>query len=275
MPRNGEKRRKNKLCRDTAKNEEKTSFAEIRRKTEKKQALPRCGEKRKKTSFAEIRRKTKKKQALPRCGEKRRKNKLCRETAKNEEKTSFAETRRKTENKQMLTMKRIFEEDKEIYAEIKTLYDAAFPKNERKEIKYLLEKGQDVGEVYAFFDGEKFVGFTCLLNYHSICHVIYFAVAENLRDEGYGTKIIKAVCEAKKRKRVLVDIEMEEDDAPNEAQRVKRKEFYLRNGFKDTEITYRWEGDDYEILSYGGNCTKGEFRAFWSGIYKKEPLFDF
>ncbi len=175
----------------------------------------------------------------------------------------------------MLTMKRIFEEDKEIYAEIKTLYDSAFPKNERKEIKYLLEKGQDVGEVYAFFDGEKFVGFTCLLNYHTICHVIYFAVAENLRDEGYGTKIIKAVCEAKKRKRVLVDIEMEEDDAPNEAQRVKRKEFYLRNGFKDTEITYRWEGDDYEILSYGGNCTKGEFRAFWSGIYKKEPLFDF
>ena len=175
----------------------------------------------------------------------------------------------------MLTMKRIFEEDKEIFAEIKTLYEAAFPKNERKEIKYLLEKGQDVGEVYAFFDGEKFVGFTCLLSYHTICHVIYFAVAENLRDEGYGTKIIKAVCEAKKRKRVLVDIEMEEDDAPNEAQRVKRKEFYLRNGFKDTEITYRWEGDDYEILSYGGNCTKGEFRAFWSGIYKKEPLFDF
>ena len=175
----------------------------------------------------------------------------------------------------MLTMKRIFEEDKEIYAKIKTLYDSAFPKNERKEIKYLLEKGQDVGEVYAFFDGEKFVGFTCLLNYHTICHVIYFAVAENLRDEGYGTKIIKAVCEAKKRKRVLVDIEMEEDDAPNEEQRVKRKEFYLRNGFKDTEITYRWEGDDYEILSYGGNCTKGEFRAFWSGIYKKEPLFDF
>ena len=175
----------------------------------------------------------------------------------------------------MLTMKRIFEEDKEIFAEIKTLYDAAFPKNERKEIKYLLEKGQDVGEVYAFFDGEKFVGFTCLLSYHTICHVIYFAVAENLRDEGYGTKIIKAVCEAKKHKRVLVDIEMEEDDAPNEAQRVKRKEFYLRNGFKDTEITYRWEGEDYEILSYGGNCTKGEFRAFWSGIYQKEPLFDY
>ena len=222
-----------------------------------------------------MRRKTKKKQALPGDGEKREKNKLCRETAKNEEKTSFAEMRRKTENKRMLTMKRIFEDDKEIYAEIKTLYDSAFPKNERKEIKYLLEKGQDVGEVYAFFDGEKFVGFTCLLSYHTICHVIYFAVAENLRDEGYGSKIIKAVCEAKKRKRVLVDIEMEEDDAPNEAQRVKRKEFYLRNGFKDTEITYRWEGEDYEILSYGGNCTKGEFRAFWSGIYQKEPLFDY
>lgn len=240
-----------KLCRETAKNAEKNKLCRETAKNEEK------------TSFAERRRRTKKKQALPRYGEKRRKNKLCRETAKNGEK------------KQMLTMKRIFEEDEEIFAEIKTLYDSAFPKNERKEIKYLLEKGQDVGEVYAFFDGEKFVGFTCLLNYHSICHVIYFAVAENLRDEGYGTKIIKAVCEAKKRKRVLVDIEMEEDDAPNEAQRVKRKEFYLRNGFKDTEITYRWEGEDYEILSYGGNCTKGEFRAFWSGIYKKEPLFDF
>ena len=80
MAENGEK----KLCRDTAKNGEKTSFAEIRRKAEK--------------------------------------NRLCRETAKNGE-------------KQMLTMKRIFEEDKEIFVEIKTLYEAAFPKNERKEIK--------------------------------------------------------------------------------------------------------------------------------------------
>lgn len=68
-----EKRRKNKLFRETAKNEEKTSFAEIRRETKKK------------TSFAEIRRKNLKKQALPGNGEKRRKNKLCREMAKNGE----------------------------------------------------------------------------------------------------------------------------------------------------------------------------------------------
>lgn len=175
----------------------------------------------------------------------------------------------------MLRMKRVFDEDAEIFAKIESLYNTAFPKNERKEIKCLLEKNQDVGEIYAFFDKDNFVGFTCLLNCFNICHVIYFAVKTELRDEGYGSKIIQAVCKAKRGKRILVDIEMEEDDAPNEWQRVKRKEFYLRNGFKDTKISYRWEGDDYEILSYGGDCTKSEFRAFWNGVYEKEPLFDY
>jgi hypothetical protein len=66
--------------------------------------------------------------------------------------------------------------------------------------------------------------------------------------------------------RVIVDIEAETETAEDNPVRRKRKEFYLKNGFSETEVRYRWHGDDFEILSRGGGVTSKEFSAFWDEI---------
>ena len=53
----------------------------------------------------------------------------------------------------------------------------------------------------------------------------------------------------------------------NKEQRIKRKQFYLKNDFKETDVFYTWQGEDYVILSRNGIVQK----EFWNfGILKKE-----
>jgi len=52
-------------------------------------------------------------------------------------------------------------------------------------------------------------------------------------------------------KYLVVDFEMLDENAPNNEQRKRRKDFYLRNGFKETGRGLRYFGVDYEIMSTG------------------------
>lgn len=147
--------------------------------------------------------------------------------------------------------------------EIKRLYIDSFPQNERRNFDSLMTMGDGKSEIIALYDGDIFCGFVSLLNGNVISHIIYFAIEEELRGNGYGSESLKAIHEYQSGRRVIVDIERETETAPNNEQRRRRKQFYLRNGYEETEIKYNWRNEDYEILSFGGNVTEEEFDAFW------------
>lgn len=48
----------------------------------------------------------------------------------------------------------------------------------------------------------------------------------------------------------------------NKEQRIKRKQFYLKNDFKETDVFYTWQGEDYVILSKNGIVQKKNFGIF-------------
>ena len=149
---------------------------------------------------------------------------------------------------------------------VKQLYEDSFPVNERKDLKYLLSENQDIGEIYVVEEENQWIGFVCILFTIEIAHIIYFSVLPKLRNKGYGTKILKMVCEMKKGYRVIVDIEQPILETNNYEQRIKRKHFYLNNSFDETDVQYKWHGDYFEILSYGGNISEKEFDDFWESI---------
>lgn len=151
-------------------------------------------------------------------------------------------------------------------AEIQRLYENAFPKNERRPLKELLCAPQSSAESLAIYDGALFCGFACFLNGNDISHLIYFAIEENLRDRGYGSAALQALHKYKPGRRIMVDIELQKQSAPNNDQRRRRKGFYLRNSYAQTDIRYRWRKEDYEILSYGGVVTPAEYEAFWDQL---------
>ncbi len=150
-----------------------------------------------------------------------------------------------------------------LFNDVKNLYEASFPENERRPVGELLEGFRGEGELLAALDEGVFVGLVSLLSCEDITHILYFAVRDELRNQGYGSRILTLIRTRYPGQRIIVDVERPEDGIPNRAQREERIAFYRKNGYADTRITYRWEGEDYRIMSSGGDVTKREFRRFW------------
>lgn len=174
-------------------------------------------------------------------------------------------TRRRPEFHSYMHLSKITEKSKDL-KEIKALYQRAFPANERTDFEENIEDNSASCEAYAFYDHDEFCGFFCLLNDMDITHITYFAIEESKRGHGYGSQALHLLQKMKPGRRIIADLELAEEGAPNNSQRNKRKLFYLGNGYQETGIRYRWQKEDYEILSQGGPVTGPEFEQFWVDI---------
>lgn len=166
----------------------------------------------------------------------------------------------------MLSMKPISDTPEEL-KKAKTLYYRAFPKNERRAFPELVENRLGSTEVFCFYDEETFVGMACLLNTPTVSHIIYLAVDESLRGHGYGSKALELLHRSKPGKKIMVDIEVPDEQAENAEQRRMRKKFYLRAGYEETPVKYVWRQENYEILSFGGQISEAEYDGFWENLH--------
>ncbi|WP_298452896.1 GNAT family N-acetyltransferase [uncultured Prevotella sp.] len=165
-------------------------------------------------------------------------------------------------------------------AELRYLYESAFPKEERipyDELKRLL--GVMPIDFMTYYDGDMFVGLTMVLNRTDFNWGWYFAVKEELRGRGYGQQILTALKAKYADRQLVIDIESpEQTNCNNIEQRRRRYEFYKRNGFRDTWTAKSFEGIDYTILLLGdGTFTQNDYdgiinelRKFWKDIPKED-----
>ena len=175
-------------------------------------------------------------------------------------------------------MLQLFEvtKDSPWFPQVKTLYESAFPANERIPIKQLMDN-KIQRDFFAFVDDingtPTFCGFSNSISHGDITNIVYFAVVPELRCRGYGSQILQAIREKHPDSRIVVDIEVEEDSKDDEEleRRNRRRDFYLRNGFEAAEFNYNWQGEHYRLLTAGGNVTEQEFRDFWKEVLKNIP----
>lgn len=109
-------------------------------------------------------------------------------------------------------------------------------------------------DFWAIYDNNDFIGFTVIARYKTMVYLFFLAITPENRSKGYGTKIISLISANYKSCQFVVDFEMIDESASNIEQRIKRKEFYLRNGFKETDKFLTYFGVSYEIL-----CMHHEF----------------
>lgn len=157
---------------------------------------------------------------------------------------------------------------------VEELYVKAFPENERSPLMLLLDDESNCSEIFAFYDNEIFCGFISLLTHDDISHIIYFAVDENLRGKGYGGEALRLLKDIKPQNRIIADIEVATAVAPNNAQRSKRKQFYYKNGYASSGVSYAWRNEAYEILIDGGSLSEKEFWDFWEAVSKINSDFE-
>lgn len=173
----------------------------------------------------------------------------------------------------MFVTKRIGPRSKDLN-KIKKLYIDAFPENERFSFSMMIKNENGHYETFAFYQDDVFCGFAILLNSLDISHIIYLATIPELRGKGLGAKALGAISRIKSSMRIIVDIERELPGNPENELRLRRKNFYLRNGYRETEVRYRWQDEYYEILVFGGELSSEDFGNFWRALGIKKNTTD-
>ena len=91
---------------------------------------------------------------------------------------------------------------------IKQLYETAFPEDEQIPWNDLMRLVEEMPlDFTAYYDGEKFIGFTIVYPRNSFNWFWYFAVSEELRGKGYGQRILTQMLESYEGQSFVLDME--------------------------------------------------------------------
>lgn len=131
--------------------------------------------------------------------------------------------------------------------EIEKLYLNSFPKEERFPFWILEEcSKENNSDLYGIIDNDKMIGMCYIVNCTNAYYLMYLAVVPSLRNKSYGSMILRDLKE--KYKVLFLSIDVDDDNS------VRCKNFYLRNGFYDTNKFYEDTGINYEVL-----CNSNEY----------------
>ncbi|WP_372518563.1 GNAT family N-acetyltransferase [Candidatus Ruminimicrobiellum ovillum] len=157
--------------------------------------------------------------------------------------------------------------------QLKSLYQTAFPENEQipwDDLIRLIDKMRL--DFTAYYEDDKFVGFTIVFPHEPFNWYWYFAVVPELRGQGKGQKILSALIEKYKGKTCVLDMESPKQECDNIEQRKRRHAFYLRNGFRDTNLYRKYDNLEMTIMIMGDavftmqdwDNIVAELRKFWT-----------
>ena len=156
---------------------------------------------------------------------------------------------------------------------IKELFKASFPKEERMPfwLMYIMTKISST-ELLSFYDENIFCGFIYMATIDKITFIIYLVVEEDIRSKGYGSAVLNEIQSMYEDNKLIVYIDIA-DEAQDSDQRLKRKKFYINNGYKETNYLVNSTKDVIqEILIKNGDFIEEEFIQFFkkytNGIMK-------
>jgi GNAT superfamily N-acetyltransferase len=157
---------------------------------------------------------------------------------------------------------------------LRALYESAFPDEERIPWDDLLRLvGEMPLEFAEYRDGGELLGLTIVYPRTRLSWFWYFAVPEEKRGRGIGQRILSALLSRYEGRSTVLDMEdPAQPGAPNAAQRRRRRDFYLRNGFRETGVgktfgpvamTMMLKGEDTFAMS-DYDTLLSELRRFWT-----------
>ncbi|MCQ2190668.1 MAG: GNAT family N-acetyltransferase [Paludibacteraceae bacterium] len=122
------------------------------------------------------------------------------------------------------------------YQFVETLMHSAFPSDERREDdkqRYNVDYN-DKMQCLLIQDGDVNVGFITLWSLSGISYVEHFAIADSLRQRGYGTKSLAQLTSSSSfSSSLILEVEL-----PSTEEAIKRIAFYEKCGFKLSSRPY-------------------------------------
>ena len=145
------------------------------------------------------------------------------------------------------------------------LYMEAFPKEERKPFELMEQKVKEGKMEILAIEEDGFAGLAITVLYEDRVLLDYFAIAPDYREKGIGGKALQMLKERYKEKCFFLEIELIDEKAPNNAERIRRKAFYQRNGMKEVGVKVCLFGVDMELLTAEKSLT---YEAYYE-VYEK------
>lgn len=164
---------------------------------------------------------------------------------------------------------RNYKHDREIRRKIKIIYENAFPDDEKAPFSLIMRRvKQKKAEILAAYDNGELIGFAYTVCRGNLAYLFYLAVDEKKRGIGYGRKIVEAVKVRYAGKRLFLAREQLDKSAENYAQRISRRNFYIKCGFSDLPCCIKEASVIYDVMGIGGNISAKEYDALitsWAG----------
>ena len=134
---------------------------------------------------------------------------------------------------------------------VENLYEESFPDDEKAPFESLIERLKKNSTFLGFRnEDDEFVGFAYLIHETDLHYIFYFAIMPHLQNKGYGSSILQYIKELYKDESIFFEIEVINENADNINERKRRKNFYLKNGFKESGYGYHFYVD-YEVMIRG------------------------
>ncbi len=152
--------------------------------------------------------------------------------------------------------------------------EEAFPLSERMSFEEIFDFASNTNtDILGIYDGDKPVGFAVLLKNVECGYVYFIAIDQSMRSKGYGGAAIQKLMRVYPELQLVLDFEVIDENAENNEQRLRRKNFYLRNGFHETGNYTMLRNERFEVVCSGGELNKTALKDLLSILHKHRPEF--
>lgn len=170
----------------------------------------------------------------------------------------------------MLEFKNI-KENKNIIPIIQELYESSFPEDEQVPFFHLKNQAEtEISDIFGIYDKNNFIGLLVTVYYEDIIFLWYLAIKSDVQNKGYGSSILKKMIHKYPNHRLVLNIEVIDH---NNSTQIKRKNFYLKNGFKECGFYTEEYGILYEMLYYNQPITYQEYEKMMRN-YSGDEIFE-
>lgn len=158
------------------------------------------------------------------------------------------------------------------FKNIENLYLSAFPAPERKPFSLLLQKSEEgIVELLSIESSNgSFLGLAITVQYKDLVLLDYFAIASAMRGQNIGSQALHLLKERYAQKRFLLEIEDPEEASENQAERIRRKHFYLKNQMVVMPYYVELFGIKMQVLTSGSPVSYEEYHAIYESSFSAD-----
>ncbi len=164
------------------------------------------------------------------------------------------------------------------YKDLVSLYDSAFPPEERfpaADLIELVKRGK--AKAYAY-EGELrngetgFLGGSFLISNDTHVYILFLAIAEDARGLGHGTEMLRSFEEEFPGRTLTLCIESLRFDCDNMDERRRREAFYKRSGYDYVPMATDEPGGVFDMMAANGSATFEEMSDLFDEFIGQEFL---